>query len=58
MPGRLALSNVMQQSIAAFIRTGDPNNSTLGVKLDPWTHTAPHHMAFDASLQQAIVSEE
>jgi para-nitrobenzyl esterase len=48
----------MQQSIAAFIRTGDPNNSALGVKWDPWTPTAPRRMAFDASLDQAIVSEE
>ena len=57
-PGRLALSNVMQQSIAAFIRTGDPNNSTLGVKWNPWTPTAPRRIALDASLQQAIVAEE
>jgi len=57
-PGRLALSNVMQQSIAAFIRTGDPNNSTLAVKWNPWTPTAPRRIALDASLQQAIVAEE
>ncbi len=57
-PGRLALANVMQQSIGAFIRTGDPNNSTLGAKWDPWSPTAPRRMAFDASLDQAIVSEE
>lgn len=57
-PGRSALSNVMQKSVAAFIRTGDPNNSTLGVTWDQWTPTAPHRMGFDATLDQATVSEE
>jgi len=57
-PGRLALSSVMQQSIAAFIRTGDPNNPALGVTWDPWTPTAPHRLVFDADLQKAAISEE
>lgn len=57
-PGRLALSSVMQKSVAAFIRTGDPNNSSLGATWEQWTPTNPHRMAFDASLDQAIVSEE
>lgn len=57
-PGRLALSNVMQKSVAAFVRTGDPNNAALGVKWDQWTPTAPRRMGFDASLEQAVVSEE
>jgi len=29
-PGRVALSDALQKSIAAFVRTGDPNNSSLG----------------------------
>ena len=57
-PGRLALSNVMQQSVAAFIRTGDPNNASLGVTWDQWTPTAPRRLVFDATLDQATISEE
>lgn len=57
-PGRLALSSVMQKSLAAFIRTGNPNNSALGVTWDPWSPTAPHRMDFDATLDQAVISEE
>ena len=57
-PGRVALSNAMQQSVAAFIRTGDPNNASLGVTWDPWTPTAPRRLVFDASLDQATISEE
>ena len=57
-PGRLALSSVMQQSIAAFIRTGNPNNPALGVTWDQWTPTAPRRLVFDANLQQAAISVE
>jgi para-nitrobenzyl esterase len=57
-PGRLALSDAMQKSIAAFVRTGDPNNSALGVTWDPWTPTAPRKMGFDASYDGAIIFEE
>ncbi|NEX61792.1 carboxylesterase/lipase family protein [Noviherbaspirillum galbum] len=57
-PGRLALSNVMQKSIAAFIRTGNPNNAALGANWDQWTPTAPRRMGFDASLTQATVAAE
>ncbi|MBP1715748.1 MAG: carboxylesterase/lipase family protein [Deltaproteobacteria bacterium] len=57
-PGRLALSNAMQKSIAAFIRTGDPNNSTLGEAWDPWTPTSPHKMGFDATYDDAAISQE
>jgi para-nitrobenzyl esterase len=57
-PGRLALSNAMQQSVAAFIRTGDPNNSTLGVTWDPWTPTAPHKVGFDATDDGAMITQE
>jgi para-nitrobenzyl esterase len=57
-PGRLALSNLMQKSIAAFVRTGNPNNSSLGATWDQWTPTAPRKMAFDATLEQATAKLE
>jgi len=57
-PGRLALSKAMQQSIAAFIRTGDPNNSTLGVTWDQWNPTSRHKMGFDATNDAAVISQE
>jgi para-nitrobenzyl esterase len=57
-PGRLALSTLMQASVGAFIRTGDPNNSALGVHWDQWTTAAPLRMQFDATLTQATVSEQ
>ena len=37
-PGRVALSDALQKSIAAFVRTGDPNNSSLGTT---WPTAAP-----------------
>ncbi|MFC7517852.1 carboxylesterase/lipase family protein [Herbaspirillum sp. GCM10030257] len=57
-PGRLALSNVMQKSIAAFIRTGNPNNAALGANWAQWTPNAPRRMGLDASLSQATVAPE
>lgn len=57
-PGRLALSNLMQKSIAAFVRTGSPNNSSLGATWDQWTPTAQRKMAFDATLEQATAKLE
>ncbi len=57
-PGRLALSRIMQQSIAAFVRTGDPNNSSLGVTWDVWTPTAKGRVAFDATNDAAVISKE
>jgi para-nitrobenzyl esterase len=57
-PGRLALSSLMQKSIAAFVRTGNPNNSSLGATWDQWTPTAPRKMAFDATLEQATAKLE
>jgi len=57
-PGRLALSNIMQKSIAAFIRTGDPNNSTLGLTWDPWTTAAKSRVVFDATNTAAAISKE
>ena len=45
-------------TIAAFIRTGNPNNPALGVTWDQWTPTAPRRLVFDANLQQAAISVE
>ena len=44
-PGRLALSNTMMRSLAAFARNGDPNDESLGVFWPTW----PATMVFDAS---------
>ncbi len=57
-PGRLALANAMQKSVAAFIRTGDPNNSSLGVTWNPWTPASQSKIGFDATYDQAIISQE
>lgn len=43
-PGRLALSNAMMQSLAAFARTGNPNNASV-----PQWPTWPQGLVFDAS---------
>ncbi|HEY0878118.1 MAG TPA: carboxylesterase family protein [Zeimonas sp.] len=52
-PGRLALSNAMMQSIAAFARTGDPNNSAV-----PNWPAWPAAMVFDASKSGLAVHVE
>jgi para-nitrobenzyl esterase len=57
-PGRLALSDAMQKSIAAFIRTGDPNTPALGVTWDPWTPASPRKIVFDATYDAATISEQ
>ncbi|HRO61672.1 MAG TPA: carboxylesterase family protein [Burkholderiaceae bacterium] len=44
-PGREALSTAMIDSIAAFVRNGDPNHPGLGVSWAPW----PAQLIFDAS---------
>ena len=51
-PGRLALSNAMMDSTAAFMRNGDPNTSALGTNWAPW----PAKLRFDASLTAAKIS--
>ncbi|MFT4101044.1 MAG: carboxylesterase family protein [Burkholderiaceae bacterium] len=51
-PGRLALSNAMMQSVAAFARSGDPNNAALGVAWPAW----PSQLLFDASATAASIS--
>jgi para-nitrobenzyl esterase len=48
----------MQQSVAAFIRTGDPNNAGLGVHWDQWTPTEPRRLVFDATVDTLAISEE
>ncbi|MBV8273259.1 MAG: carboxylesterase family protein [Cupriavidus sp.] len=53
-PGRLALSSAMMASLAAFVRTGDPNNASLGTAWQPW----PHQIIFDATLTQANISSQ
>lgn len=44
--GRLDLSAAMMSSVAAFARSGDPNNSSLGVTWPAW----PNKLVFDATL--------
>lgn len=51
-PGRLALSAAMMASLGAFARTGNPNNTALGVTWQPW----PKKLVLDASLTQASIS--
>lgn len=53
-PGRLALSALMMQSVAAFARHGDPNHAGLGMRWDVW----PQRLVFDADRQAARVSLE
>lgn len=54
-PGRKLLSNAMQKSIAAFARTGDPNNKTLGTKWEPWAAEMMKKMVFDANYKQVKI---
>lgn len=44
-PGRVALSEAMMGSIAAFMRNGDPNTGALGTTWAPW----PSKLKFDAT---------
>ena len=44
-PGRLALSDAMMKSVAAFAKNGDPNNAALGVVWPAW----PAKLLFDAT---------
>lgn len=57
-PGRVAMSNILQKSVAAFMRTGNPNNASLNANWEQWAPTAPHKMAFDASLTSAVITPE
>jgi len=51
-PGRMALSEAMMKSIAAFARDGDPNNAALGLTWKPW----PTRIVFDADKEAAKIS--
>jgi para-nitrobenzyl esterase len=53
-PGREALSAAMMDTIAAFIKNGDPNNASLGVKWEPW----PKKLIFDATLTEKKITVE
>jgi para-nitrobenzyl esterase len=57
-PGRDALSLKMRQSLAAFMRTGDPNNASLGVTWLPWSSTSggANRLVFDADYNNAIIT--
>ena len=50
-PGREALSDAMMASVSAFARTGNPNNSSLGVTWPNW----PAVLVFDATPTQLQV---
>ncbi|WP_296449284.1 carboxylesterase family protein, partial [Rhodoferax sp. UBA5149] len=50
--GRLALSNAMMKSIAAFAKNGDPNDAALGVTWPVW----PKKLVFDATLTDKAIS--
>ena len=50
--GRLALSDAMMKSIAAFAKNGDPNDAALGVTWPTW----PKKLVFDATLTDKVIS--
>ncbi len=52
--GREALSGAMMGALAAFARTGNPNNAALGTTWPTW----PSKLVFDASLTAAKLSVE
>lgn len=51
-PGREALADAMMGSIAAFMRTGDPNTAALGTPWAPW----PARLLLDATPSAARIS--
>lgn len=59
-PGRLVLSMAMQQSIAAFVRTGDPNHDNLGTKWEQWTPEPGgfKNLVFDADYTDVNICME
>ena len=50
--GRLDLSASMMASLAAFAKTGDPNNATLGVTWPAW----PAKLLFGGTLSAKAIS--
>jgi len=53
-PGRLDLSAAMMQTVAAFARNGDPNNSALGVTWPSW----PNTLVWNATLTNKAIHVE
>jgi len=56
--GRIALSDAMIASLAAFARSGDPNNWKLGgVSWEPWSNVpgGPKKLIFDADENNLLV---
>lgn len=51
-PGRLELSDAMMKSLAAFAKSGDPNNAALGVAWPAW----PSKLIFDATPTAKSIS--
>jgi hypothetical protein len=45
----------LRDDIAAFARTGDPNNKTLGTKCEPGAAEMMKKMVFDASYKQVKI---
>lgn len=54
-PGPQELSDIFIASLAAFIRTGDPNNALLPEKWEAWTPQNRAETVFDADGKQAKV---
>ena len=54
-PGPQELSDIFIASLAAFIRTGDPNNGLLTEKWEAWTPQNRVETVFDADGKQAKV---
>jgi para-nitrobenzyl esterase len=53
-PGRLELSDAMMKSLAAFAKTGDPNNAALGVDWPVW----PGKLIFDATQTTKVITTQ
>jgi len=51
-PGRLALSDAMMKTVAAFARSGNPNHAALGVSWPAW----PGQLWFDATATATSIS--
>jgi para-nitrobenzyl esterase len=51
-PGRLQLSGLMMDSIAAFVRTGRPHREVLGTRWEQW----PRSLLFDAGDRAATAA--
>lgn len=57
-PGAEELSDIFIASIAAFMRTGSPNNSSLPFIWEKWTPENHAEAVFDAGKDRAIISLE